>query len=338
MIARAVWYSSLVRLGLRARWLLGGLVTLLGCGSGDGVGAPQGTTGVGGDATTTTTTSASAAMSSGSEGSGGAPFTGPIGGDRPVEIEVPPSYDPAKPTPLVLLLHGYVAGSGLQEIYLGLGSEAAARGYLFVQPFGTTDKTGLPFWNATDACCNFYGSKVDDVGYLATVLAELQAVFNVDPKRIYLVGHSNGGFMAHRMACEHAETIAAIATLAGSTYADPVKCTPSEPVSALVMHGTLDPVILYGGGNLFGKAYPGADETARAWAKLDGCSPTANESLPRLDLVGTPLDETKVSRWSGCAGGIEVEQWRIEGATHVPLFTSSFKQALFDFLDAHPKP
>jgi len=328
MNPRWVCYSCAMRLAPRVLPIGSSLlVALVGCGEVDGV--------TGGGAGGASSAAAVTASSSGSSGGG---LLGPIGGERPVTVQVPPGYDPAKPAPLLVLLHGYIAGGGLQELYLDLEPEAAARGYLFAQPFGTTDKTGLPFWNATDACCNFYGSTVDDSGYLATVVAQIQAVFSVDPKRVYLVGHSNGSFMSHRMACEHAGAIAAIATLAGSTYADPAACTPSEPVSALVMHGTLDPVILYGGGNLFGNDYPGAFETARTWADLDGCGKDPLDALPRLDLVGTPLDETTVTRWVGCDGGVEVEHWRIEGATHVPLFKPSFKKALFNFLDAHPKP
>jgi polyhydroxybutyrate depolymerase len=271
-----------------------------------------------------------------STGAGAGP-EGPIGGDRPVVVHAPPSYDPSRPAPLLLLLHGYSASGALQELYLDLGTEAAARGYVFAHPNGTTDKTGLEFWNATDACCNFFDSKVDDSAYLAKVIAEIRQAFNVDGKRIYLMGHSNGGFMSHRMACEHADVIASNATLAGSQFEDQSLCTPSAAVSALVMHGTLDPVILYGGGNLFGHAYPSALATAEDWASHDGC-PSAPTSAANLDLTLVPGAETKVTRWSGCHNGTSVEHWRIDGATHVPLFKASFKAALFDFFDAHPKP
>lgn len=288
--------------------------------------------------------SSAAGMSSsaagGSDGTGGAggAFEGPIGGDRPVEVIVPSGYDPSAPAPLLVLLHGYVADGGLQELYFGLGAEADARGYLFVHPNGTIDKTGLDFWNATDACCNFYGSTVDDSKYLSTVIAQIRQAYSVDAKRIFVVGHSNGGFMAHRMACEHADVIASIATLAGSTWSDPAKCSPSEPVSALVMHGTLDPVILYGGGSLFGNDYPGAIATARSWASLNGCSSSEEKSTQKLDLIGTFLEETTVSRWPDCGPGIDVEHWRIEAGTHVPLFKSEWRARVFDFFDAHPKP
>ncbi len=298
-------------------------------------GAPSTSSGTS-TASSTSATTTSATSTSGSGGSGG--FQGPIGDDRPVKVIVPPDYDPAIASPLVILLHGYSASGDLQELYLDLGKEASARGYLFAHPDGTSDSTGLQYWNATDACCNLFNKNIDDSSYLALVIDQIEQAYHVDAKRVFFVGHSNGGFMSHRMACDHADKIAAIATLAGSTWKDQSKCNPSAPMNVLVVHGTLDPVILYGGGNLFGNDYPGAVETAKDWAAKDGCAPAPNQNLPSMDLVGLPTHETTVSRWSGCAQGRVVEHWRIEGSGHVPLFNGNFKAALFDFLDAHPKP
>ena len=105
-------------------------------------------------------------------------------------------------------------------------------GFLYLHPDGTTDCLGDPFWNATDACCNFCGSSVDDVAFLSAVLDAIEAQFTVDPRRIFLIGHSNGGFMSYRMACEHADRVAAIASLAGATWFDPLDCGPSGVAKA----------------------------------------------------------------------------------------------------------
>src|SRR6185503_2165428 len=126
-----------------------------------------------------------------------------IGGDRPVTMHVPPSYQPGTPMPLVVMLHGYSATAEVEELYLGITAQADARGFLYAMPNGTTDPTGEQFWNATDACCNLYGSTVDDSAYLSSVIDQVSAAYSVDKKRVFVVGHSNGGFMAHRMACDH---------------------------------------------------------------------------------------------------------------------------------------
>ena len=124
-------------------------------------------------------------------------------GDRPVTVHVPPGYDPSHPAPLLIALHHYGGSGAEQETYFKLGALANQRGYLYALPDGTFNDSGIRFWNATDACCDFDRSGVDDVSYLARVIKEIQASFAVDPQRIDLIGHSNGGFMVYGMACAH---------------------------------------------------------------------------------------------------------------------------------------
>src|SRR5262245_31050828 len=130
---------------------------------------------------------------------GGSAGDGPIGGDRPVEVFVPSSYEEGTPTALVLLLHGYTASRNQQELYFQIEPQAEARGFLYAHPDGTKDTGGSQFWNATDACCDLYNSGVDDSGYLAMVIEQIKAKYTVDAKRVFLAGHSNGGFMSYRM-------------------------------------------------------------------------------------------------------------------------------------------
>lgn len=300
-------------------------------GAGGAGGAATTTGGTGGSSTTTTTTTTT--------GAGGAGGAGPIGGDRPVTVHVPPSYDPSKPTPLVILLHGYTASGALEEAYLQVTPESDKRGFLYAYPDGTIDSTGARFWNATDACCNFYGSSVDDSTYLSQLIEQIKGHYNVDAKRVFLMGHSNGAFMAHRMACEHAGQIAAIAGLAGAMYNDADKCAPTEPVSVLAIHGTLDAVIAYNGGNLGLNPFPSAQTTVADWAAFDKCSgpPDATGAPLDLDLVLLG-NETKVLEYKGCAAQSSVKLWSIQLGTHVPTLTPSFIPSVLDFLYAHPKP
>lgn len=261
-------------------------------------------------------------------------------GGRTVNVHVPASYSPLVPAPVLILLHGYTATGAAQESYMQLEPLADEKGFLYLHPDGTTDCFGDPFWNATDACCNFCASSVDDVAFLSAVLDEVEAQLTVDPRRIYLVGHSNGGFMAYRMACEHPDRIAAIASLAGATWFDPLDCSPSEPVHTLQIHGTLDSTILYLGGLIGSVPYPGAVDTAEAWASDDGCSLTPDTSSPNLDLDAVlPGDETTVARYeSDCAAGGSAALWTIVGGEHIPALSNDFSRAVVDYLLAHPKP
>jgi polyhydroxybutyrate depolymerase len=155
-----------------------------------------------------------------------------------------------------------------------------------------------------------------------------------------MVGHSNGGFMSHRMACDRADRIAAIASLAGATWADPERCQPSGPVAVLQIHGDDDQTILYDGGAIQGDAYPSAPVTVATWAATNGCAGQLEATADRLDLVSDlEAEETRIDRFGECPGAsAEVELWTIEGGGHIPaLAQPGWPDAIVDFLLAHPK-
>jgi polyhydroxybutyrate depolymerase len=269
-----------------------------------------------------------------------APDAGGLVGERPYELLVPESYDEAVAAPLIVLLHGFGATGQVQLAYFDLAVVAEEQGLLVAYPDGTESNVGR-FWTATDACCAPAGEEVDDVAYLTAVLDDVAARYNVDPARVFLVGHSNGGFMSHRMACDRADRVAAIVSLAGATWADPAECKPSGPVAILQVHGSADETILYGGGDLFGVAYPSAADTVATWADLNGCTGALETASPRLDLDdAVPGAETLVERHAGCpAVGAEVELWTLEESGHIPgLNNPAWPQAFVEFLLAHPKP
>lgn len=260
---------------------------------------------------------------------------------RPVDIHVPPGYDPATPAPLLVMLHGYGASGAIEEAYLGLTATTDARGMLYVYPDGTENPVGKRFWNATDACCAPEGSTVDDSAYISAVIARAKADYNVDPRRVFIVGHSNGGFMAYRMACDHADDVAAIVSIEAATFADPAECRPSQAVAALEVHGTADDTILYGGGatSAGGAPYPGAVATAEAWARLDGCATTPDDPAPSPRAIVNDLAPATVASYSsGCAPGGHAELWTQPGGVHIPPWNPTFREQIIDFLLAHPMP
>jgi polyhydroxybutyrate depolymerase len=271
-----------------------------------------------------------------------------VGGDRPVTVHVPASYDPSRPAPLLILLHGYGSSGDEQDAYMHLGPAAEAHGVVYAHPDGTKDSEGNRFWSATDACCDFGRTGVNDVAYLTSVIKDIQAKLNIDAKRIDLLGHSNGGFMAYRMACADADQVAAIVSLAGASFANPADCAPSVPVSIAHIHGTADDTIKFEGGTIdVGSRpmsnYPGAEATTKAWATYDGCPGDPSDLPTKVDIdsalaAGSDPAETSIAEWADCKSGASVQLWTIAGGSHVPTISSTFAETALTFLLDHPKP
>jgi polyhydroxybutyrate depolymerase len=261
-------------------------------------------------------------------------------GRGPVTVYLPSSYDPEVPTPLVLLLHGYSSSGQNQEAYMRFLPLSEEYGFLYAHPDGLVDLFGNRFWNATDACCDFFDRNPDDSGYLLALIDAIKAECNVNPRRVHLIGHSNGGFMSHRMACDHPDVIASIASLAGATHENPNDCAPAESVHILEIHGTADLVIRYDGGCTPGGCYPGAVATVEQWATFNGCSLEPDRSPPPLDLdAGVQGAETQVARYDrGCNVGGSAELWSIVGGAHSPSLTPDFGRYVIEYLFAHPAP
>jgi len=271
-----------------------------------------------------------------------------LGGARPVvATHVGKGLDPSKPAPLVLVLHGYGGTGGEQLGYFGLRAVADEAGFVIVAPDGTLDATGRRFWNATDTCCDFEEKNVDDVGYLVGLVEEVKKRRAIDPRRVYVVGLSNGGSMAMRLACDASTTFAAAISQAGLFFSDPARCAPKEPVSFRHLHGTADKLVPYEGGLLGGTIHPkakprtilSAKALVAAFAKADGCQAPLVELPAKIDLdVTQPGAETTVARHEGCAKGSAVELWTIAGAGHVPMGLGALGRVVWDFFAAHPKP
>lgn len=258
-----------------------------------------------------------------------------------VPLTVPAGYDEAKPAPLIVLLHGYTSSGRQQNAYMRLSNLADEYGFLFLAPDGTEEASGRKnkFWNATDTCCNFFGSEVDDSAYVRGLIDDVKSKYAVDPNRVYLIGHSNGGFMSYRMAYDHPETIAAIASLAGATFAEGIRPAPAGPVHVLQIHGTEDGTIRYEGGEIQGRSYPSAEDSALQWASFNGCVTEGVVADEKLDLdrrIDGP-DTTVTTFSSECDPSGVVELWTIEGGGHIPALTDDFGREVVEWLLAHPK-
>jgi polyhydroxybutyrate depolymerase len=261
------------------------------------------------------------------------PPTNPLVIERPYDVDVPASLDKSKPAPLIVLLHGYGANGFVQDAYFGFNALADAKGVFVAHPDGLVDASLKHYWNADDACCDFAHSGVDDVAYLNAIVDDMKANYNIDAKRVFFVGHSNGAFMSHRMACDASATVAGIVALAGDVWQDPSKCNPSSPVAILQVHGDHDDTVPYDGANLM----PSAPTSVATWATKNGCGADLADTHKTLDLdTGIDGAETRVEAHTCTKGAAEL--WTIQGGGHLPNFRMpDWGNAVYDWLMAHPK-
>jgi polyhydroxybutyrate depolymerase len=263
----------------------------------------------------------------GGDDGGRGPRTKIFGGDRPAELKTPASIVDGMRYPLLLVLHGFGANGFVQNAYFGTSALPAARDVFVIAPDGTTNSAGRQFWNADPACCDFEGQAPDDVAYLGGLIDDISAEWPIDPGAVFVLGHSNGGYMAYRLACERADAIAAIGSLAGNAATNAAACTPSRAVSVLHLHGTLDDAV----------PFEGANRSVTQWAAHDGCG-TTRTATASLDLdTAVAGAETQGETTAGCPAGVAVDLWTMEGSSHVPALATTFAPTVLDWLLAQAR-
>lgn len=230
-------------------------------------------------------------------------------------IHVPAKYDPKEPAAVVLALHGAMMDAKVMEAFCGLSRTADRHNFIVVYPNGTGPGGVLQTWNAGFFPGNLNKQRADDVKYLSKVLDDLSGVLNINQKRIYVAGLSNGGMMAYRIAAELSDRIAAIASVAGTMVIE--KYAPRRPVPVLHFHGTSDLLVPFNGPS--NKETPvnlrfrSVEDTIQACIKANGCGECATESL-----VEMKEDKIKVVRKEYHTGnhGADVVLYVIEGGGH----------------------
>ena len=172
---------------------------------------------------------------------------------RSALVHVPPRLADA-PVPLLVALHGAFSTGAKMAEETGFSRLADRAGFIVAYPQGIGIFGLLQHWNAGFCCGKAEADDWDDVGTVLRLVEYLAARLPVDRSRVYLVGMSNGGMLAYRLAAEHPERFAAVAVVSGAIgsseagverYRLPV---PARPVPVLIIHGRDDDHVPYDGG------------------------------------------------------------------------------------------
>ncbi len=231
-------------------------------------------------------------------------------------VHLPPGFTTAQHLPIVLNMHGLGSNGGQQEFYSRMSETSDANNFVVVYPNGIANS-----WNSGFSAP--YNSSPDDVGFISKIIDTLALLYNIDLNRVYATGMSNGGFQSYRLACDLENRIAAIAPVAGTiSTLTALNCTSqSRKVPVLHIHGTVDPLVPYGGD----VGFKSVEETISFWLGQDQCSNVSDTiALPNINL----LDSSTVQRirYQSCGDGTEVLFYKITGGGH------TWPNATFDYI------
>jgi polyhydroxybutyrate depolymerase len=252
-------------------------------------------------------------------------------------LERPPAQGPR---PTIIMLHGFTGSAAQIAQQTGLAEPAKQAGFVAVFPEGLAGRWNLlPPSKQTARYVQLFqpgGGVPDDVAFLKALIGDLNRRNISDPKRIYLAGRSLGGAMALRMTCLDAPMFAAVALLISAMPEETGEdCRPAQPLPALMLNVTGDPMVPFAGGRIGEAGLPSgitnvwpAERLLGFLRTLNGCneppehavSPTQNPQTPKHD----------VQRWTRCSGGPVIFH-RVAADKHIVPPSLNVAQLLIEF-------
>jgi polyhydroxybutyrate depolymerase len=233
-------------------------------------------------------------------------------------VHIPATYDSKKPMPVVLAFHGGGANADSMVAFSGLNKKSDDAGFIVVYPSGTGRLDKILTFNSGNCCGYAMNNKIDDMEYTRKLLDDLAKSVNIDCRRVYATGMSNGGIMSYLLASELSDRIAAIAPFKGGKGKGPS-----------------------------GTEFYSVEHSIQAWVKANGC-----EKEPVVtQLPDTAKDGTRITRKTYGSGkdGAEVVLIEIEGGGHtwpgqIPRFKAlgkstkniSANDLMWEFFEKHP--
>jgi polyhydroxybutyrate depolymerase len=270
------------------------------------------------------------------------------GQKREYLLYVPQRYDRAKPTPLVISMHGAAGWPALQMNTSGWNRLADEYGFIVVYPSGSDSPK---IWHIAGGA-----ALTKDVRFISELIDALAATYTIDSTRIYADGLSAGGGMAFVLSCALSNRIAAVGLVAAAEQLPSSWCTADRPLPMIEFHGTADPFVPYGGGVSQGafaptrfdkdaKPFPSILTWTSDWARRNRCAADPVKSViaadvARLEYTGCAADAAVVlytvagggHTWPG---GKPFPRWMMTGPTSSSVDAT---RRMWEFFREHPLP
>ncbi|KAG5489631.1 hypothetical protein GH5_00509 [Leishmania sp. Ghana 2012 LV757] len=222
--------------------------------------------------------------------------------EREAVVYVPDSYPTAvngtapRPVALMLLFHGLNNNCKHFLDSTGFMPYADHDGFVIASVCGSVGLLGVG-WNA-GMCCGFTDDNPDDVSLAKQVVEELSQILCIDKARVISAGFSNGAMLSEVLACEAPATFRAIASVGGVVEARPgneaglaactaaaAKASSTARASVLLIHGTADALVPWGGNAILG--FPPLLANLEGWRQRNGCTEETNTTISTETYTNT---------------------------------------------------
>jgi polyhydroxybutyrate depolymerase len=223
------------------------------------------------------------------------------GQKRKYLLYVPRSYDRAKPTPLVISVHGGAENPAHLMNLSRWNRLADEHGFIVVYPSGTGV---VKAWHMRPEAL------AANVRFISELIDRLEAAYNIDPTRVYVNGLSSGGGMVFILSCRLSHRIAAVGTVGAAQFLPMNWCKDSRPMPLVAFHGTADRVIPYQGGTspISPGLFPAVRDWVASWARRNRCGPNPVASVVANDVTSV--------EYTNCAEDATVVLYTIQGGGH----------------------
>ena len=237
---------------------------------------------------------------------------------------VPSGYDASVKHPLLLAYHG--GGLSMGFMYNNrkdLIDRCEQENWVLVFPNGADfdDNRGDATWYAFHCCGEAGLYQADDIGFTKRIVDTLKAELNIDERRVYAIGGSNGAMLVHKIAVELPDIFAAVAENQGTaggkrdTLEPFLVAEPMQPIPFILIHGRNDHKVQFNGGwtaSTDTKRYDlSFAESVGIWATNNGCN-----LQPDTTVVQGLNGRVWIMDYNGCTAGADIRAIVIENKGH----------------------
>ena len=225
---------------------------------------------------------------------------------------------------LIFVLHGSKSSAEAIRQMTGFEFDVFAESHQYIPVYANGFEN---HWNDCRASADYSANTqdIDDVTHIKSLIKWFVSRHRIDPSKVFVTGHSNGGHMAYKLALEAPQMIRAIAALSANLPVDDnFDCEKSaQPISVAIFNGTEDTINPYFGGtvklgsNASRGLVRGSNETAGYWVQLAGLNVASPDRVVEYPETDGMSDTSVVAKHWDTGSGVQVRLYRLQGSGHV---------------------